>query len=108
MASAVQGLGPRRKRNAIWGYVLAAIGTITMVLLMVGAFASMVDEPGGEVAAGVIITLFVFVPAAVGFGVASSACEKHLPNSPVVWGAIIWNLLLVLSFMALTVIGNFS
>src|SRR6476659_10513725 len=39
MASATQGLGSRRKRNVIWGYALAPIATITLVMLMVGAFA---------------------------------------------------------------------
>jgi hypothetical protein len=107
MASAVQGLGPRRKRNMIWGYVLAAGATITMVLLLVGAFAPLLQGSGGEAAAGIIITLCTFIPASIGFAVASSACEVRLPNSMALWGAIIWNLLLVLAFLALTVIGLF-
>jgi hypothetical protein len=108
MASAVQGLGARRKRNVIWGYVLASIGTITLVLLMVGAFAPLLQGPGGAAAAGIIILIFTFVPAAAGFGAASSACERHLPNALSIWGAIIWNALLLLAFMALTVIGLLS
>jgi hypothetical protein len=108
MASAVQGLGPRRKRNVIWGYALASIGTITLVLLMVGAFASLLEGPGGETGAGIIISIFTFVPAAAGFGAASSACERHVPNTLAIWGAIIWNALLMLGFMALTVIGLLS
>jgi hypothetical protein len=108
MASAVQGLGPRRKRTVIWGYALASIGTITLVLLMVGAFAPMLQGPGGASAAGIIISIFTFVPAAAGFGAASSACEARLPNTFSIWGAIIWNALLILAFMALTVVGLFS
>jgi hypothetical protein len=92
----------------IWGYALAAIGTITLVLLMVGAFAPLLQGPGGEAAAGVIILIFTFVPAAAGLGAASSACERHLPNTLSIWGAIIWNGLLLLAFMALTAVGLFS
>jgi hypothetical protein len=105
MASATQGLGSRRKRNVIFGYALAAIATITLVLLMVGAFAPLLKGENGQFVAGVLISVFTFGPAAAGFGVASSAVERHLPNTFAIWGAIIWNLLIIASFMALTVIG---
>lgn len=107
MASAVQVLGPRRKRNVIVGYVLAALATISLVLVMVGAFATFVDE-GGAMAAGILISVFTFVPAAIGFGTACSACEARLPNTMAIWGAVVWNALIILAFMALTVVGLFS
>lgn len=105
MASSAQGLGSRRKGNLIWGYLLAVASTITLVLLLVGAFATMFSAPGSETAAGIFLLLIIFVPAAIGFSVASSAVERHLPNTPAVWGAIVWNGLIILSFVALTVIG---
>jgi hypothetical protein len=105
MASAVQGLGPRRRRNVIWGYVLAAATTIMLVLMVVGAFASMFEGPESDFAAGFFYKFFALAPAAIGLGVAGSACESHLPNSMAVWGAIIWNALLITAFLALMVFG---
>ncbi len=107
MSSAVQGLGPRRKRNVIWGYVLASIATICLAALMSGLMASYFVGMN-ETMAGLVFSLFTFVPAAIGFGASSSACERHLPNPMSIKGAIIWNGLLLAAFMALTIIGNLS
>jgi hypothetical protein len=107
MSSAVQGLGPRRKRNVIWGYVLASIATICLAALMSGLMASYFVGMN-ETMAGLVFSLFTFVPAAIGFGASSSACERHLTNPMSIKGAIIWNGLLLAAFMALTIIGHLS
>jgi hypothetical protein len=107
MSSAVQGLGSRRKRNVIWGYVLASIATICLAALMSGLMAEFFIGMN-ETVVGLVFSLFTFVPAAIGFGASSSACERHLPNPMSIKGAIIWNGLLLAAFMALTIIGNLS
>lgn len=107
MTSAVQGLGKRRKRNVVWGYAMALIATVSIAALMGGFFAPLLQGMN-ELMIGILFSLATFVPAAIGFGAASSACERHLPNSPAIIVAIIWNFLLLAAFLALTVIGNMS
>ncbi len=107
MSSAVQGLGSRRKRNVIWGYLMALFATVCLAALMSGLMAQFFIGMN-ETAAGFVFSLLTFVPSAVGFGVASSACERHLPNPMSIKGAIIWNGLLLTAFLVLTIIGNLS
>jgi hypothetical protein len=100
------GLLPTRKKFVIWGFLMAVWGTVGIGLLLGGYFATMVHDRHDLVSLGYIILFFVFLPALLGLGLSLGAQEKHLPNPPVVWIAVLWNAMLVAGNVTLTIIGN--
>jgi hypothetical protein len=91
---------PKRKKLLIWAYCLAAWTTLGIIALMAGAFKGMKAEE-----AGIILQIFVFVPALVGIGVAFGSLDKRLGNTASVWVAVIWNAIILVILLLLTVIG---
>ena len=55
-----------------------------------------------------VLMLFVLFPAIAGLGLGISAKDRRLATPPWVWMAIIWNALLVGSFVLLMIIGLLS
>jgi hypothetical protein len=98
-------LSKPRKQLVIWGFVLAVWATIGLVVLLSGALARFLKDPSDRVILGWAITILIFFPALLGFGVSFSAQEKHLPNPPVIWAAITWNSMIVAGNVFLTVLG---
>lgn len=94
-------LSPKRKRNLILSYVLAGISTAGTALSLV------VASQTSPAAAGAMFSLLSFVPAVAGTALAMSAMERKLGNPPALWGAAIWNGLLVVMFLSLSIIGSF-
>lgn len=96
-------LSRKRKNLVIISFVLAAWATLGMVALFAGVFATQSRE--AEQLIGFVLILFVLGPAATGLGLAISARERRLPNPPAIAIAIVWNALLVASFLLLCIIG---
>lgn len=95
-----------RKKLVIAAYVFAIWGTLGMVAFMTGAAAGLFKSAGGEAAVGAFYSIFLFIPALVGGGLGISCFDRRLRNPPSVWGAAIWNSILLLIHVMLVIIGN--
>lgn len=107
-ASPRSGLSSRRKKLLGWSYALGVWSTAVMSALLTGVFAGMADDPAGEEAVGMLLSLLLFVPSLIGTALGVSALERRLPNPPAAWVAVAWNALILGGFILLIVIGLFS
>jgi hypothetical protein len=103
--SSDDGLSPRRKKLLIWSFVLAAWTTIGMTCLVSGAFSGIATSKEDTAALGYALLFFVLAPGITGLAVGISAKHARLGNPPAIWIAIVWNAILIASFIVLDVIG---
>lgn len=102
------GLSDRRKKSLLYAYLLAGWSTVGLAVVASGMLAKAASTPEGSKAIGLLMTLFVLLPGAAGLAVGLGTLDRRLSNPPSVWGAAIWNGLIVGLFMLLVVIGIFS
>jgi len=89
----------------VTGFVMAAVASLAIVIMMSGALASIVDNPIAIIVLGAIMIFLVAVPAAIGSGVAWAAYRPGGPNSIGIWISMIWNLLLLGAVVLLLIIN---
>ena len=90
----------------ILSFVMAAVATFGMALVMSGALQSLHSTREGTQLVGIIFSGLTLVPSLIGIACGFSA--KARQNNPVsVTIAIIWNLALVSIFVLLCIIGSF-
>lgn len=94
-----------RKKYLIWAYILGAWGSIGIAALMILARQAK-NKPDLD-ALGVAFSVFVTLPALMGFAMGMSAWDRRRGNPPSVWGAAIWNAINVTIIILFTVIGSF-
>jgi len=99
------GLSPRRKKLMVWSYVLAAWSTVGMTCLMSGAMSGIARTKEDQTALGLVLLVFVLGPAITGLSLGVTAKRKQGGNPAPLWIAIIWNAILVASFVLIMVIG---
>ncbi len=100
-----QRLSSGRKTLLGWAYALAVWCTLGLILLFSGALADMANDPAGEEALGVVLWIFVFLPALIGTALSLAGFDRRLRNPPAMWVAMIWNLVIVAILVLLTVVG---
>jgi len=105
VATAHTKLTPQRKKYMVTGFVMAAVASLAIVIMMSGALASIVDNPIAIIVLGAIMIFLVAVPAAIGSGVAWAAYRPGGPNSIGIWISMIWNLLLLGAVVLLLIIN---
>lgn len=105
ISKADEGLSGKRKTLMIWSYVLAAWSTVGMACLLSGALRGMANSKEEQTALGWVLLIFVLGPALTGMSLGITAKRKNVPNPGTLWIAIIWNVILVASFVLLMVIG---
>jgi hypothetical protein len=98
-------LSPRRKKLLIISYALAGWATFALALLFSGVFADWGQDEVQVRALEVLIGILFFAPTIAGAAVSFSALDKRLGNPPAVWGAVIWNGLLLAVWVLLRVLG---
>ncbi len=101
----VTSLSPRRKRLVIASYALVGLATLTLALLSTGALGTYSRDPVDQQVLGMIASVFIYIPALVGLGMSFSARERRLPNPPLLWGALIWNIAVCAILAILTIYG---
>jgi hypothetical protein len=99
-------IGSKRKSLIVWGYVLATWSSLGVALLLSGVLAAGTRSKADVEALGMAIGFLVFLPTIIGVGVSIGALDRRLSNPPVVWGAVIWNGLVVAVLILLEIIGN--
>jgi B-box zinc finger protein len=100
-------LSSRRKGLLIGAYALAGVATFGMALVMSGALADMARTKEGETMLGLLFTFIVLIPAVIGMALGFSAIDRRLANPLSVWVAAIWNVIMVVAFLLLSLIGTF-
>jgi len=96
-------LNPKRKKLLGWSYAMAIWTTIAIVMLMMGVFAT--RRKADQEAVGVALEIFVFLPSIVGTALGWASMDKRLGNPGWVWGAAIWNSVILAMLVCLTVVG---
>ena len=99
----VEALNPKRKKLLAWSYAMAIWTSIAVVLLMSGVFAA--RHKADQEAIGIAVEIFVFLPSILGTALGWAALDKRLGNPGWVWGAAIWNSLILGILLILTVVG---
>jgi hypothetical protein len=99
------GLSSRRKKFMIWSYVLAAWSTVGMTCLVSGALSGLARTKADRAGLGWVLLIFVLGPAITGLSLGVTARRTKGSNPPPLWIAIIWNAILVTSFVVLMLIG---
>ena len=82
---------------------LAAWSTVGMACLLCGVFARMARAD--RQAIGMVLIVFVLFPALAGLGLALNSRDRRIATSGLIWIAVVWNAILVGSFVLLTIIG---
>jgi hypothetical protein len=98
----------RRKGLVITAYAFALWGTLAMIMVRSGVFHGMLETREGEMTFTAIFALFVQLPALAGAAIAAGCFAPRIRNPASVWGAAVWNGLLLLVHLAFIVIGNLS
>ncbi len=99
-------LSPKRKKNLIISYVLAAVASLATILFLL-AVATVTDEAEAELLGGAMM-LFGFAPAAIGLGLGLSVRDRRLGTPAAVWGAVGWNGLVIAGMLGLVCLGIVS
>ncbi len=96
-------LSPKRKKLLVTSFALAVWSTLGMTALFAGVFAARSEVQQEMV--GTLLTFFVLFPAVVGLGLGLGARDRRLANPPTIGIAIVWNAILVGSFILLCIVG---
>ena len=102
-------LSPRRKKLIGFAYALAGWATLAIAVLFSGALGEMFDHSKeAQAVVGLLAGILIFVPTLGGTALSFSALDKRLGNPPVIWGAVIWNGVLLALWVVLSVVGSLS
>jgi hypothetical protein len=105
VSKADDGLSPRRKQLLVGSYLFAVWSTVGMACLVSGALRGLADKKEDQTALGWVLLIFVLGPAITGLAFGMSGKRKQAANPATLWIAIIWNAILVASFVVLMLIG---
>jgi hypothetical protein len=100
-----EALAGSRKKLQVWSFVLAGWSTLGMTCVVSGALSGLAEDKASETLLGSIFLLFILAPAITGLVLGLSAKRKQVANPAVLWIAIVWNAILVATFVLLMVIG---
>lgn len=101
------GLSPKRKAYLIGSFALGVWCTVVMAALLAGAFKGMVKHKEDQEAFGMLLMLLLLAPSIIGVALGVSAMDRRLPNSIAMWIATIWNGMILVGFLLLTIVGLF-
>jgi hypothetical protein len=102
-----QGLSGKRRSYMIWSYILAAWSTLGAVFFMSGAAAAAMGPDIDTQAIGLLFMLVTLVPAIIGTALGSAAMQRN--SKPIsVWITFLWNGLIIVLFLLLSIVGLLS
>jgi hypothetical protein len=100
-------LSSTRKGYMITAYVMAGWSTLCIAVLISGLLASFAEDPAMEFLLGIVVILFMAIPAVIGTAMSMSAMRKGA-NTIGLWVALVWNSLIFGGLMLLMIIGVLS
>jgi hypothetical protein len=96
-------LTPKRRNMIIGSYVAAAFATLMLIGLF-GMFAVITGDTV-QTAASTIISVLLLGSAITGVALGFGAIHKGLKNPFSIWVAAIWNLVMLLIYFIISIIG---
>jgi uncharacterized protein YbaR (Trm112 family) len=102
-SAASRGLSPKRKKMMFGAYGLAVWSMFAFGLSMI--LAAGPHSEAEQQGIGYIMTLIVLAPSIAGAALGFGALDKRRGNSLALWVAALWNLLLIVGFLMLSLIG---
>lgn len=99
-------LSGNRKKFVVGSFVAAIWSTVGMSCLVAGAFAGLAEDKSFQMILGFIFLIFILGPAIAGLGLAISAKRPRRASPSSLWIALVWNSILVGSFVLLMIIGQ--
>jgi hypothetical protein len=99
-------LSPRRKKLIGLAYALAIVATLIIAVLFSGALADTGSSKTELEGLYNLIGILVFAATVGGVAVSLSAFDKRLGNPAILWGAVIWNGVLLALWVLLSIIGS--
>jgi len=94
-------LSSGRKTMVVWAMLCAGFTTIMTVLSFFGAFERFAAQEPGQTILGTVIML----PLIAGLALAISSLDSRAGNPLLVWINLIWNIVMTVVWLLLTVIG---
>ena len=89
-----------------FGYALAALATVIIAVLFSGALAGTASSDKELEALYNLIGILVFAVTVGGVALSFGAMDKRLGNPSALWGAVIWNGMLLAVWVLLSIIGS--
>ena len=100
-------LSPKRKKLVGFAYALAAWSTLALAVFFGGAVLGLFSQNKElEAVIDLVFGLFVFAPTLGGTALSFSALDRRLGNPPVIWGAVMWNGILLALYIGLSLLGS--
>jgi hypothetical protein len=100
-------LSSKRRKSLVWSYALAVLSSIGLVLMLL---ISILGSGHGEIPAealGMMFSILVLIPSIIGTALGISCFERRLKNPLAVWGAVVWNGLMLGIYILMAIIGSF-
>ncbi|HWW60441.1 MAG TPA: hypothetical protein VN181_03645 [Thermoanaerobaculia bacterium] len=88
-------ISPKRKKLAVVALVIAAYVTFMFFFMLTGAFYRAMGSPKDLQVLGCFVLLIVYAPSIVGTALASNAFKRRFRNTPVIWIALVWNVVVL-------------
>jgi hypothetical protein len=90
-----------RKGVAIWSLVAAGWVSFMLLLSIMGVMAEMVHDEAGAMVVGSLI----MIPGLLGIALALGSLDRRAGNPPLVWIAVIWNIVTAAACLLLMIVG---
>jgi B-box zinc finger protein len=104
--SSSQAVSGKRKGQVFLSYGLALFATLSFFGLMIAA-ASTSSKKDSE-ALGALLGVLTLIPTVIGVGVGIGSIDRRLINPWWVWGAAVWNGMILAGMILLMVVGAVS
>lgn len=106
-AASSRGLSPKRKKMVIGSFVLGVWSVLAFGAFIIFSAQGRHNEIELQ-GIGIAMMFFVLGPAIAGAALGFGALDKRRGNSVIIWVAAIGNLLAVIGFLLLSIVGSFS
>jgi predicted Zn finger-like uncharacterized protein len=98
-----QPLSGKRKTHLMWSYVFAVLSTLALIVtLLIGSQAETAEQ---TMALGIVMNLFVLIPAIIGTALGCSVRDRRLSNPASIMIATIWNGIILGIYILLCIVG---
>ena len=106
--SADQGLTPKRRSYVVWSFVCAVVGTLGYLLLFAAAPLGLLENEADVAVFGVVSLIWILGSSITGVALAAAARIPGRPRPLSVWGCLIWNVVLLVGYGLLVLVGTLA
>lgn len=88
-------ISPRRTKMAIGAIVLAVYCPFMFGFMITGTHYRTLGSPSDLETLGCIVMLLIYAPSIAGTSIAATAFDRRLRNTPIIWTALVWNIVVI-------------